>query len=281
MNLSRPSSNVPHCGPTDRPQPGSASAEHGEDRNVFLAILDISGYTRFMVAQKSSLVHAQVIISDLMRALLAEVQIPLEIAKLEGDAVFLFCDVDKAPATWQSFSQNLNHRFLRFFDRFHETLGKIQASNMCACSACSNLNQLKLKLVCHFGRAVIHQIAHFQELAGVDVIIVHRLLKNSVPSREYLLLTEPAWLLLDEGNRKDYRSSRESYETIGPVPTFFRVLEQTPLEHSQTDAHQPSGSWLRKMAGTIGLMLKSALVQLHLKKLLPFHNLNSNTTDIS
>ena len=62
----------------------------------------------------------------------------------------------------------------------------------CSCDACQHIDTLRLKLVVHSGRAVVYSIAGNVDLSGVDVIIAHRLLKNSVPSHEYILLTEAA-----------------------------------------------------------------------------------------
>jgi hypothetical protein len=37
----------------------------------------------------------------------------------------------------------------------------------------------------------VQRVKHLTELAGVDVILVHRMLKNDVPVAEYILMTEP------------------------------------------------------------------------------------------
>ena len=51
------------------------------------------------------------------------------------------------------------------------------------------MGDLKIKLVVHFGGFYVKQVAHFEEVAGEDVILVHRLLKNTLNSNEYLLVT--------------------------------------------------------------------------------------------
>ncbi len=64
------------------------------------------------------------------------------------------------------------------------------------------------------------------ELAGVDVIVAHRLLKNSVAAREYILVTSAA--------RADFpldlpviSSGVEEYEDIGQVEvTVFGIRPQ-------------------------------------------------------
>jgi len=52
---------------------------------------------------------------------------------------------------------------------------------------------MDLKIIVHSGEALLSQLGNFSELSGVDVIAVHRLLKNLVPGNQYLLMTEPAY----------------------------------------------------------------------------------------
>lgn len=51
-------------------------------------------------------------------------------------------------------------------------------------------------IIVHVGEAVVHEVAGKPQVSGPDVILAHRLLKNSVPSQEYLLLSEKAFELL-------------------------------------------------------------------------------------
>ena len=60
------------------------------EKKVVLIIADISGYTRFMVTNKTSLIHSQVIITELIKTIIKQVEIPLKVSKLEGDAVFTY-----------------------------------------------------------------------------------------------------------------------------------------------------------------------------------------------
>src|SRR3712207_1363126 len=69
----------------------------GPSRDVLLVLCDISGYTRFMAGHAKARTHGFVIIQELLRAVLAEARAPLQVAKLEGDAVFLFCLLDGDP----------------------------------------------------------------------------------------------------------------------------------------------------------------------------------------
>ncbi len=53
-----------------------------------LAIADITGYTRFLAG--SELDHAQDILADLLNSVVASLRPTLRLAKLEGDAVFVY-----------------------------------------------------------------------------------------------------------------------------------------------------------------------------------------------
>ncbi len=49
---------------------------------------------------------------------------------------------------------------------------------------------LTLKFVAHVGDIATQTIRHRLKLVGIDVILVHRMLKNPVTVREYVLLSE-------------------------------------------------------------------------------------------
>ena len=67
------------------PKPGSTPEP------VLLIIADISGYTRYMTANAKTLAHSQTIITELVETIVKQSELPLEVSKLEGDAVFLYC----------------------------------------------------------------------------------------------------------------------------------------------------------------------------------------------
>jgi uncharacterized protein YndB with AHSA1/START domain len=66
----------------------------------------------------------------------------------------------------------------------------------CKCEACRRIPELDLKMVVHRGDFAIHEVAGSAELLGPNVILAHRLLKNSVTertgTRAYALFTDPA-----------------------------------------------------------------------------------------
>ncbi|MBS1248899.1 MAG: hypothetical protein MAG431_00469 [Chloroflexi bacterium] len=59
---------------------------------IILVIADITGYTDFIKANKTSVLHAEEIISELVEAVIENADYPLELNKLEGDAVLMYAD---------------------------------------------------------------------------------------------------------------------------------------------------------------------------------------------
>ena len=62
------------------------------EKRVVIVLADISGYTRFMVENQMSAIHGQQYITFLIETLLREVNIPLRLQEIEGDALFLYSD---------------------------------------------------------------------------------------------------------------------------------------------------------------------------------------------
>jgi hypothetical protein len=73
----------------------------------------------------------------------------------------------------------------------------------------------------------------------VDVILTHRLLKNGVSSRGYLLLTESAlrWAEVDPA-RSGLRPHTERYEHLGEVVCFVKDLGESERRNTWPGAVQ-------------------------------------------
>ena len=132
-----------------------------------LILADISGYTKFMLASQVALVHGQQVITNLIEAILREVEIPLEVKELEGDAVFLYAVRPGDDEAWSEVCEEVGRKLLRFFEVFSAALVAESESTLCPCSVCRNLDGLKLKIVVHSGEALFHTIGHFADMSGV------------------------------------------------------------------------------------------------------------------
>lgn len=196
----------------------------GDTNKVVLVIADISGYTRFMVTNKLEVLHSQIVISELIKTIIDQVEIPLEIAKLEGDAVFLYSVKNDSDAAWDDTRKAIGSKLIKFFGAFSRKISELSGTNLCVCKACRNVTELRLKVIVHSGEALFYNINKFQELSGVDVIIVHRLLKNSEKSDEYILMTEQAYADIEFPEKIRVSEGEEEYDEIGRIKTYAYLL---------------------------------------------------------
>lgn len=189
------------------------------EREAVFFIADISGYTKFIFSNEKEAAHSQIIIRELITAILDEVRLPLKLVRIEGDALFLYALKDNPEKSWDRLSKDLVFNMMTFFEVFANKVSELSIHKIFNCTACNNLEQLKLKIVVHSGRAAFYKVNEHQELTGKDAIIVHRLLKNSIDSDESILLTEPAYqeLRLPAG---DVEQSEEIYEDIGTITIY-------------------------------------------------------------
>ncbi|MFO0585488.1 MAG: DUF2652 domain-containing protein [Anaeromyxobacter sp.] len=184
---------------------------------ALLLIADIGGYTRFLREQRTSAAHAPVIVGELLEAVIEGAR-GFQLAKLEGDAAFLRSRGDpEALATRLLDAVADAHR------RFVVRRNAMVARNTCGCDACSQLSQLRLKFVSHLGEVVVHKVWRSEEVAGVDVILVHRMLKNEVPVDDYLLVTDPVLSRLGAAGAAAVRLEHD-FEGLGRVPTAYLAV---------------------------------------------------------
>ena len=135
-------------------------------------IADISGYTGYLADVE--LDHAQDILADLVGAVVSALRPDFRLAKLEGDAAFMFMTAETVDGSM------LLDTIERCYLGFRRRRRDVRQATSCECAACARIPDLDLKFVVHHGTAVHHKVAGQQELVGSDVILVHRLLKNDV-----------------------------------------------------------------------------------------------------
>ncbi len=190
-----------------------------EVKRVFLVLADISGYTRFTRLHALGLLHAEQIITELLESVVSAADYPLTLNKLEGDAVFMYSAVESS-SDESAVAQDVLRQVLVFFEAFKakEQEMILAGEGGCICEACTNIADLKLKAIAHHGEAAFKRFRQFEELAGEDVIVAHRLLKNSIAGREYILMTERFYQLSGGVPGGMHESRVEDCEGIGKVP---------------------------------------------------------------
>jgi len=190
---------------------------------TFLLLADISGYTHFMRETPVASSHARQIIIRLLKALINESAPPLTVAELEGDAVFFYATVPVDDL--DRIASQIKVQMVRLFAGFQTERRKLSRMKACECDACSYAGDLKLKQILHVGEAAIERVNEFKKLFGVDVILVHKLLKNSVPSSEYILMTEQAHSVMRGFHGFVSQNLHEKVEEFGTlnVVVFYPV----------------------------------------------------------
>lgn len=146
-----------------------------------LVLADISGYTQYL--SETELEHSREILSELLNTVVSSLEGRLAVSNLEGDAVF-FIGV--------GLRGDLLGPLEETFVAFHRRMRDMVNGTTCQCAACRNIGNLNLKFAVHHGTFSTQRIGNTEQVIGSDVILVHRLLKNAVPSHEYVLATRPA-----------------------------------------------------------------------------------------
>ena len=185
---------------------------------ALLLIADIAGYTRFMKLHAFSLAHAHDLVSQLLETVIDAAGPELKLAKLEGDAAFFYLPVAEdraADPAWVA------ERVAAIHGAFHRRTAELAADNLCRCDGCRQVAQLRIKVVGHLGEVAVRKVKRLTELAGVDVILVHRMLKNPVPVPEYLLMTEPFYRRVESRAAPLATPLTLEYEDLGPSSSWY------------------------------------------------------------
>jgi 2-polyprenyl-3-methyl-5-hydroxy-6-metoxy-1,4-benzoquinol methylase len=202
------------------------------EKEVIFFIADISGYTRYIVSNEKEMVHSQIIIKDLINSIIQEIRAPMQVIRLEGDAIFLYVDKGDPMIRWELVQATLMETLITFFRVFSNKISELTLHKICTCNACNNVEKLKLKIVAHSGKTLFFTVNDILELTGTAPIIIHRLLKNSVTADEYVLMTESAYqdLMVPED---EVELGSENYAELGTIKTF--IYYPPPPEPIQPD----------------------------------------------
>jgi hypothetical protein len=217
-------------------------------RRALLLIADIGGYTEYMQFHRSILGHAEAATSRMLDKVVDAAR-DFDLVEIEGDAAFLSRDAEglDAPATLSAITQAAvgMHR------AFHAERRLVEL-NMCPCVSCTQTSSLKLKFVAHVGEVATQTIKRRHKLVGIDVIYVHRLLKNPVPVAEYVLVSEDLYRNGDDSAPSEpaMHALAQDLEGIGPVRTYFMDVDD--IAAPVAPLAQPS--WPRRIGGTVGMV---------------------------
>ncbi len=193
-----------------------------------LLIADISGYTNYLGGVE--LEHCHDVLAKLLEVVSQQTSGVLTVAKLEGDAVFCYdsrnaCDVEMFVSTIEA-----------SYYAFVGLRRDIELNRACPCDACRQVPALDLKVIAHYGAFVEETIAGRSELMGTDVVLAHRLLKNSVidsgHARGYALVTEACIEHFGLGT-SDFAKHTEVCDDIGRVECWVLDLDERWREEQE------------------------------------------------
>jgi hypothetical protein len=210
-----------------------------------LLIADIGGYTEYMRTHRMSLAHAEVNTGRLLEKVI-DAAPGFELIEIEGDAAFLACEAD---ALDNDAAVDLTLRSaVAMHQAFHLERHYV-ATNLCPCKGCAQALNLKLKFVAHVGEVATQTIRQRRKLVGIDVILVHRWLKNAVPVPEYVLLSDDLFDTAGTSVPGPAQEVSQDLEGIGPVRAHFVDVADLPAP----PAPMPDPSLLGRVGRTLVL----------------------------
>ena len=147
-----------------------------------LFIPDISGFTKFV--QTTEVEHSQHVISELLEVLISANTQELKLAEIEGDALFFYKEGELTS------QEKLLAQIETMFSAFYGHLKLLEKNRICPCNACASAPKLQLKIVAHSGELQFIKVQGNRKPFGSQVIEAHRLLKNSIDSENYALISK-------------------------------------------------------------------------------------------
>ena len=217
-----------------------------ESGRALLVIADIGGYTEYMRSHRMSLAHAEVNTARLLEKVIDAVP-DFDLIEIEGDAAFLSRQADTldGDATVAATTQAA----VSMYRAFHLERQYV-ATNLCPCDGCTQADNLKLKFVAHIGEVATQTIRQRRKLVGIDVILVHRLLKNPVQVPEYVLFSEELYRTGDAALPDSVHEVSQDLEGIGPVRAYFVDVERL----AGSLPALPDPSWLGRLGRTFAVV---------------------------
>jgi uncharacterized protein YndB with AHSA1/START domain len=177
-----------------------------------LVLADISGYSAFV--QQTEVDHSWSILHELLDTVVRSLSGRMDVSQVEGDAILFITGM-----TTQQVIESLEGTFVAF----HRRLRDMRTVTTCPCNACANIGILKLKFVVHHGKFSRQRLGTVEQLHGADVIVPHRLLKNKVPSKEYMLVTDAVLERLPDDVRRRFTPHVEEYD-VGSITCGYEEI---------------------------------------------------------
>lgn len=181
---------------------------------------DISGFTDFV--NNTEVEHSIHIIAELLEILLDNNTIDLKLVEIEGDALFMY--VTNIPSY-----EDLTQQITIMHEAFHKHTQNYDTMRICNCGSCRTTTNLELKFLVHYGDLNFIKVKHIVKPYGSEVIKIHRLLKNNIPSNEYMLFTKAVYELYKSNIDESWNNNTEIYD-LNSLDYFYKNLETVKSE---------------------------------------------------
>lgn len=182
---------------------------------VLFCVPDITGFTKFISTADIS--FSKDFIPSLLRKLINANNLKMNVGEIEGDAIF-FYRTGRLPSM-----SRVAHQCKTLFKAFYDSIRSLEKDDPENYSKHLSEGQLGLKIIIHYGIISTVNIKGRTKLIGEDVIIVHKLLKNSTKEKEYILLTNSYLnktkkpMLAKSFNWAPLKTGEDQYDHIGKI----------------------------------------------------------------
>ena len=194
-------------------------------KKSLLFIPDISGFTEFV--QITEVAHSQHVIAELLEILIDATAKEFQLAEIEGDALFFYKEgeilsLEKLLAIVET-----------MFAAFYGHLKLLETNRICPCNACASAPNLDLKIISHSAELQFITVQGNRKPFGTPVIEVHRLMKNSIDSENYILLSKElaSDIQLPENYQSrlfDFKAGSDKYDGKD-LRYLFSIIDQKEL----------------------------------------------------
>lgn len=221
-------------------------------KKATILIPDISGYTQFLT--KTELSHSTHIINELLQVIADSIQPDFNLVEIEGDALLTYAEGCYSKEKLEAICE-------KAFRNFHYFLKVIERDRVCRCGACHGASDLSLKFIVHYGEFEEIKVAHLTKLSSLDMIIAHRLMKNSILNTEYILMTD-AYFDQAQDEILNYQTGHSVYDVIGRIDYHFADIsflrDQVTSPEKLEDLSKDFG-----LASAIQLDLEAPIEEVH------------------
>ncbi|MBI4032118.1 DUF2652 domain-containing protein [Candidatus Berkelbacteria bacterium] len=193
----------------------------GQEKRGVIVLADISGYTELLTTTQAE--KSARIVAHITERVFGATTEPFIVNEIEGDALFTYT---VEPPTGEALVRLTFEQLETYADAFYHAMEELTYSTLKDDPDLAALiKRVSMKFVIHYGSFQVNKIGPFVKLVGADIILPHRLLKNSVDSDSYFLFSK-AFLDLDED--RDHNKAMALVEEIkhfGSVDVGARTFD--------------------------------------------------------